>query len=255
MFHYPTLMAVAGGIILVCLIIIGYLGKFRLKKYQSPLLGSVEVWWRLNGEKSLTINNYTHGISTNVSSITKNYWYTIAEKAVQHCQDKKSPQVLFFGLGANTSSRIIAQKNPQIHQTIIEIDSYIIEACEQFFDLKSLPRYTLIHGDAYDLIDKRKDFTKKFDVVVIDIFTGNPPYVSTRSDKPHFIQKVIDWTKPDGLLIFNRPADNQRAVRDGKILIRNLRSVLDNVQVTLVQAPRGLKNNIITGMPLKRSKA
>lgn len=223
-------------------------GITRLKRYDSPILGAVEVWQKFNNEKVLTINKYTHGISANRRSIKTSYWYDIAQKALDHIGRNKSGEVLFLGLGANTSSSIIGRENPTIHQTFIEIDSSIIQAAETYFDLKKLPNYTLIQGDAYKLIDQHKDFLKKFDVIVIDIFTGNPPYVSTKSDKPNFIQKLMKWTKPGGLLIFNRPANTDQAVIDSNALTKYLKTILKNVQVTYINDPRKYQNNIVTGI-------
>jgi spermidine synthase len=234
-------------LISICLLVLRYIGIIRLKKYSSPLLGTIEVWQKFNGEKSLTINRYTHGISTNLKTINKSYWFTIAEEALKHCEKKRNPHVLFLGLGANTASNIIAKNNPLIHQTIIEIDPFIIQACESYFDLKSLPNYTLLQGDAYKLIDT-ENFKNKFDVIVIDIFTGNPPYVSTRSDKPNFIQKLLKLSNHQGLLVFNRPANTKQAIIDSDALYAYLKTILKEVKVTYIKDPRGFQNNIITGL-------
>lgn len=235
-------------VIAACLAILRSIGIIRLKKYTSPLLGSVEVWQKFSGEKSLTINKYTHGISIYKKSISKSYWYHIAKITLDHCRSKKQPKVLFLGLGANTSSLLVARKNPATHQTIIEIDDSIIKACETYFELKTMPNYTLIKGDAYKLIDTRKDFIHTFDVIVIDIFTGNPPYVSTRSDKPTFIQKLLTWSKPGGLLVFNRPANTKQALLDSEALTAYLRTILKNVTTTCIKDPRLFQNNIVTGI-------
>src|SRR3989344_5497889 len=100
----------------------------RLKSYPSPILGLIEIWEKYNGEKVLTINKYSHGISIDDKTITKSYWSFIAEEVIRHIRGKRNVQVLFLGLGANASSGIINRNNPQVKQTIIEIDENIIRA-------------------------------------------------------------------------------------------------------------------------------
>ncbi len=218
----------------------------KLKEYHSPILGLIEIWEKYNGEKILTINKYHHGISTDAKSFKKSYWYYIAKQALDHIKHQKKPEVLFFGLGANASSRTIDQQNPQAHQTIIEIDHSIIEACKEFFHLDEMKNMTVIEGDAYKLIDERKYSQKKFDVMVVDIFTGIPPYVSTKTNQPPFIEKLQKWLKKDGLIIFNRPANIAADREDTKKLDAYLRTKFKKVQTVYIKDPRGYQNEIIT---------
>lgn len=218
----------------------------KLKSYDSPIIGLIEVWQKYNGEKILTINKYHHGISTDDPSIKTSYWYYIASQALSAMRDIKKPEILFFGLGANASSRIIDHKNPHAHQTIVEIDPYIIEACKEFFHLLEMKNMTVIEADAYKLIDQRPDFKAKFDVMVVDIFTGIPPYVSTKTNQPPFIEKMVKWLKPGGTIIFNRPANIKTDREDTKKLEEYLRTKFKNVKNEYIKDQRGYENDIIT---------
>ncbi len=217
----------------------------KLKSYDSPIIGLIEIWQKYNGEKILTINKYHHGISIDDPSIKTSYWYYIAQQALK-ATDKKEPQILFFGLGANASSRLIEQKNPQAHQTIIEIDPFIIEACKEFFHLLEMKNMTVIEADAYKEIDKRPEFKAKFDVIVVDIFTGIPPYVSTKTNQPPFIEKMMKWLKPEGTIIFNRPANIKTDREDTKKLEEYLRTKFKDVKNVYIKDQRGYENDIIT---------
>jgi len=220
----------------------------KIKQYKSEISGLIEVLEKYNGEKILTINKYHHGISINQKDFDKSYWYFIATTALQHLKKKSHPEVLFLGLGANASSGIIDRKDPKIHQTIVEIDKYIVEACQEFFDLEKMRNLTLIEADAYKLIDKRPDFKNKFDVIVVDIFTGIPPYVSTKTNQPPFIEKLNKWSKKDGLIIFNRPANIQSDREDTKKLAAYLKTKFKEVKTSYIRDPRGYQNDIISAV-------
>ena len=59
-----------------------------------------------------------------------------------------------LGLGANTSSSLIEKLDPEIKQTIIEIDPAIIQACIDHFNLKEMKSVKLIEGDAFKIVEK-----------------------------------------------------------------------------------------------------
>lgn len=232
--------------VVVLIMILSKIYLRRLKKYDSPLLGSVEVWQRVNGEKILTINKSVQGISIENPSITKSYWYHIAQKALDHCKNRKNPHVLFLGLGANTSSLLISRQDARIHQTIIEIDDAIITACKEFFELDTLENYTLIKGDIHTLITTQKKFAHTFDVIVVDVFSGKPPYVSLETNEMTFVKKIVKWTKKDALLIFNRHADTPTAREIGQKLYKNLVVLSKKTRLEHIKDPRGYENYVIT---------
>lgn len=233
--------------ILILLIILWRIGLRALKKYHSPTLGEIEVLQKYNGEKLLTINGYAQGISIEKKSLKKSYWYCVANETVKFCRIRKNPRILMLGLGANTISSLIAQQNPKIHQTIVEIDSQIIQACQEYFGLRELPNYCLIQADAYKLVNDKKTFTKKFDAIIVDIYTGKPPFVSLKSNLPNFIEKLLPWLKKEGMIIFNRPAHTKDTRKDSQKLKDYLVTLFIKTEVFDIKDPRGYRNNVIIG--------
>lgn len=229
----------------ILLLALWRIGLRRLKSYHSPLLGNIEIYQKYNGEKLLTINKYAQGISVNHSSIKKSYWYKIAEITAQFCQTKKQPKILMLGLGANTIPNLIAQLNPQIQQTLLEIDSSIIQACRDYFKLDQLPNYQLIQADAYQLFNQKKPFDNTFDVLIVDIFTGKPPYVSLKSNKANFIEKLLPHLKKDGIIIFNRPGNTLEGREDSQKLKSYLLTKFKKAEIYDINDPRGYRNNVI----------
>lgn len=219
----------------------------KLKAYQSKILGKIEVFEKYNKERVLITNSYIQGVSIHDKSIEKSYWFAVAESAVKYCQGKNDPKVLMLGLGANTIPNLIAKLNPKMHQTIVEIDNFITQACREFFDLDKLPNHQLIQADAYQLFNGKKVPNQPFDVIVVDIFTGEPPYVDLKSNKPNFIIKLLPFLKKDGAIIFNRPAHNEKSRKDGQQLKDYLSTIFKETEILDIKDPRGFRNHVILG--------
>lgn len=237
------------SLILISILLYFY-WRLRLKKiaiYNSSLLGKIEIFQKYNGEKVLTINSYPQGVSIEDKSITKSYWFCIAELIAKFCKNKTKPKILMIGLGANTISALIAQKNSKIHQTIIEIDKFIIEACRKYFNLDQLPNYQIIQANAFQLLTTNSQLpTTNYDAIIIDIFTGEPPYVSLDSNQPNFIEKIMPFLKNDGMIIFNRPAHNKISRNGGMELEKYLKTLFQKTEILEIKDPRRFKNHVIT---------
>src|SRR5579885_3468276 len=94
--------------LIIMAVLLGVIWRLRIKKlkiYDSPISGPIEIWQKYNGELVMVNKNCHHGISINDKSISKSYWYKVAEEVLNKIQQKKAAQVLILGLGANTSSR------------------------------------------------------------------------------------------------------------------------------------------------------
>lgn len=251
----------------------------KLAEYTSPLVGKIEVFEKYNKEKVLTINSYPEGVSIEDKSISKSYFYKAAKLVLEHCQNVKKPKVLMLGLGANTISSLIAREKPSISQTIVEYDAQIIQACIDFFNLKSLPNYKLIQADAFKLFDSNplrhsdpdlsgkesltnvsnnsnelrdlsvEDSFKmtKFDAIIVDIFVGTPTLVPHQSNEPDFIEKLTKYLKNDGMIIFNRPGNTETALDGTNKLADYLKTKFKEVKVIYIQDPRRYKNHLIVG--------
>lgn len=241
---------IASLIIALVLLPIIFLAIWRLKLkrlalYHSPILGKIEVLQKYNGEKVLATNSYPQGISIEQESVRQSYWFTMASEAVKFCGNKKNPQVLSLGLGAGTTPNLIAQLNPKINQTIVEIEGLIIKVCKEFFGLDKIKNTKVIQADAFTYI---QDGPKgRFDVIVVDIFLAIPPYISTSSNQPDFIKKLLSCLKQDGAIIFNRPGHTEAVRNDSQKLENYLKTLFKETKILDIKDPRGYRNSIITG--------
>lgn len=232
--------------ILMLLIILRRLRLTRIASYHSRILGKIEVWQKYDGEKVLTTNSFPQGISTEQSSIKKSYWYKIAAVASLHTRPLKLPKALILGLGANTSSSLLAHLNPKVQQTIVEIDPQVIQACRDHFNLDLLPYSQIINADAHKILNSKFFILNSLDVIIVDIFLSSPPYIDRKSDQPAFIKRLLPLLKKDGLVIFNRPSHNQLSRDQGWELKRILQTLFQRVKIFDIKDPRGYRNYVIT---------
>jgi spermidine synthase len=214
-----------------------------LKKYVSPISGNIVICQTPDGEKRMMMSYYTQGISTNLDSIKQSYWYKAAEIAVNHVKNTQNPEIMTVGLGANTVPNLIANLNPKIHQTLIEIDPAVILACHEYFNLHTLPNHTLIESDIYKLLDKT-EYQATQDVILLDILTSKAKQILSKNE-PELINKVSKWLKPNGLMLFNRPAHAPQIKKDTEKFIEYLKNTFGNAAAEYVKDPRGFENAVI----------
>lgn len=216
-----------------------------VKRYHSPISGQIDISKKYNGELVLMTNYFVQGVSIEQPSITKSYWYAVAEKILIHCENKKDTETLFIGLGANTSSLLINQNNPFIKLTIVEIDPLIVTVCKKFFHLNRLQNTDIIIDDIERVVVKKQRAWKiKFDCMVVDTFEANPPYLFHASHSPEFLRQLFPWLKKDGMIVFNIPVKTEGiAVPE---LLRYLRTLFKQVDSSIIEDPRGYRNYVIT---------
>jgi spermidine synthase len=231
-------------ILLACLLLLKRLQVRKIKLFETPILEKVEILEKYNKERILLIKGVHQGISTNDKSIKKSYWYEMAKQAASYCQEKKNCQILMLGLGANTTTNLIAKLNPKIHQTIVEIDPKVIEAAKEYFSLNELPSYKLINENVYSL--KKNQFKNMFNVILVDIFTDVESFVNSKSQSKEFVDVLKNWLKNDGVIIFNHQSNTSQTLDDIKRFKKRLTKDFKKVAAVDINDPRGYRNQIIT---------
>lgn len=218
----------------------------RLGKYISKDSDLIEVYKLKSGEKRLLLNNSVQGISTELPSFNQSYWWEISNQAVMHLKKEKNPVILHIGLGACTIPNTINKELPGINQKIVEIEPLIIQACKDHFDLNSLKNTEIINSDIFDIINKQPNWNNYFSVIVTDLFTNNPKVLTPLENKYEFLEKLSNWLKTDGILIFARPSHTEHRIKEAQELINYLSKQFRNVNKKYVKDPRGFQNYVIT---------
>lgn len=244
-------MFIQVSISLLLLILLIYLKRRftwkLLKRYESPVSGKIDVSQKYNGELVLMTNFFVQGVSIEQPSIIKSYWHAVSRSILKHCQGKINASVLFIGLGANTSSRLVYESNPKIRQTIVEIDPLIVQACRDYFHLDDMENTEVITADIFAVLPKKKMIWKhKFDCIVIDTFVANPPYLLHGSHDPSYLNRLLPWLKEDGMFLFNVPVKIRGAEIES--LIDYLQEHFRKVEHKMIYDPRGYRNHFIIAM-------
>jgi len=233
--------------LLISIIIFYFKIKIKvLKSINTKVSGKIKVVRLSNGELSLTLNEYPQGVSVNLKTIKNSYWAKTAQKVAEAIKDLEHPQILMLGLGANTIPKLIRDLNNKCTIIIIEIDDQIISLCKEFFNLKENQKTIVRAGDAYKLVKDMLQTKSKYDVIIVDMFIGIPPYVSPESSTPDFINDLKQLIEPEGQIIFNRPAYFEQERLNVKELKEYLNTQFKELQSDFVHDSRGYKNDIIS---------
>ena len=112
------------------------------------------------------------------------------------CPEPKS--VLHLGLGGGSIVRWMHREFPELKQTVIEINSSVIEAAHSFFELPKDKRLRVLCADAAEIIPT---LTEKYDLIFLDAYGdyGAPKEVKSSE----FFQNVEGCLKSTGWLVGN----------------------------------------------------
>lgn len=218
----------------------------KLKTYHSPLTGTIIVWEKYNKERLLTTNGFSQGVSIGDRSIKKSYWYYQAEQILKHCINKKNPAVLWLGLGAGTGPHLVAKKNSNIKQTIVEFDPLIIQTANEYFSLGTIPHAVIVQNDAYKEIGVLAKQGKNFDAIIVDIYSDDDPQNGKRAVEADFLVSLSKLLEQDGILIFNRLAHTKEERERTKQLIKQLQKNFRKTNNSFIKDSRGYQNEVIT---------
>ncbi len=202
----------------------------------------------------MVFNNCVQGISIQQPDFSKSYWGYVADITTAAVKNISHPSILHIGLGANTISAAISKKNPDIHQTIVELDPVVIKACQEYFNLQDLTHSTIIQSDIFELLDKKPEWHCQFDTILTDIYTAHPDIHTPPENKYEFIIKISDWLKEDGILIFNRPAHTPALRLEAERLENYVKEEFEDVEKKYIKDPRGFENYIITATRKRHTK-
>jgi len=220
-------------------------GIRKLVTVHSPRTGEIIVWEKKNGERLLTTNGFSQGISVGKNSLSNTYWGYQVEQILKKTTRRKNPSVLWLGLGAGTGTILLSHKNPKINQVIVEFDPQIIQIAKEFFFLTESSHVAITEADAYQEVQKLRKSNQRFDAISVDIYTNDAPHNGMRSTEDDFLRTIFSLLKPEGIILFNRLAHKKKEkARTGKFQ-RVLKQYASTVHKKFIQDPRGYKNEIL----------
>jgi len=136
--------------------------------WENENLGEVVQVWEKEGRRELRFGN--HIMQSVFSTVNAEYLvlpYTrFMLLGLLFCPNPKT--VLHVGLGGGSIARWLHREFPLLQQTIIEINSGVVEAAQLFFDFPQDDRLRIFQGDATEIIPT---LTEKFDLIFLDAYT------------------------------------------------------------------------------------
>lgn len=162
---------------------------FRTETYQSEKNGTVTVR-HLPGETKVIVRDYEQ---------SGRYLQTLWRKALLRVPESHSvSQVLMLGGAGTCAIREVYRRFPKAHVLVVDWDPVMVDIA------KSLQQWPRAHapeflvGDAKDVV---KTLNRRFDLILIDLFTGGETDPDLAS--PEMVADVANLLEPDGYLLLN----------------------------------------------------
>lgn len=162
---------------------------FGTETYQSEKNGTVTVR-RFPGETKVIVGNYEQ---------SGRYLQTLWHKALLRVPELHSvKQVLMLGGAGTCAIREVHRRFPDAHVLVVDWDQVMVEIAKslQQWPRKHAPEFVV--GDAKDVV---KTLNRKFDLILVDLFTGGETDPDLASDD--VVADVTRLLEPEGYLLLN----------------------------------------------------
>ena len=110
-------------------------------------------------------------------------------------------RVLIAGLGGGSLPSALTTLFPEAQIDVIEIDRAVVNVAKEFFDFEVTDQVSVIVNDARVYVKRAALLEKKYDLVILDAFTGD--YIPEHLLTLEFLQEVRSIMTPDGVLVAN----------------------------------------------------
>lgn len=124
-------------------------------------------------------------------------WYTQQlDLAVTHAPQKKN--ILMLGGGALTLPQHLANKYPESHIDVVEIDPELASIARRYFGYKDPGNVSLIFTDARTYVNQTK---KQYDIILVDVYGDmEVPFVFLTQE---YGDRIKEITRPAGIVAVN----------------------------------------------------
>ena len=110
-------------------------------------------------------------------------------------------RVLIAGLGGGSLPSALTTLFPEAQIDVIEIDQAVVNVAKEFFDFEETDQVSVIVNDARVYVKRAALLEKKYDLVILDAFTGD--YIPEHLLTLEFLQEVRSIMTPGGVLVAN----------------------------------------------------
>jgi spermidine synthase len=187
------------------------------KTIESKYSGTLEITW-YNGKKHLNSKNanYSYGALQRILKF-----------GIQKIDLKKVNSILILGLGGGSVVETLREDfNYTKKIEAVEIDPIIIDIAKTEFEISESKILKIHCTDAIDFIVTN---TKKFDLIIIDLFIDLT--VPSKFKNLEFWKDVLKSKSSKGDIIFNASIVNENSISNLDTIISFLKSKVYNVSV------------------------
>lgn len=172
--------------------IFSYLTPITIYKSKSSISKSIEVTW-INGELVIDSENtnYSYG---SLQRILRIGLLKIGFNTIQTMED-----VLVLGVaGGSVIKTLVDEIKCQGKIIGVEIDPYIVEIANSYFQLNEIPNLEIHIQDAFDFVLRNKE---SYNLIIIDVFEDLQ--MPTFLFESFFINHTASLLKKNGFILFN----------------------------------------------------
>ncbi len=121
-------------------------------------------------------------------------------------------RVLILGFGLASVPLILEKKhNKKYHYTGVEIDEEVLYLANKYVMDELSSSFDLVCTDAFLYALQCE---KQFDLVIMDVFCDD--LIPLHFENEDFLNRLQEMTKPDGLIMYNRLAFNEKDIEHSK---------------------------------------
>ncbi len=168
-------------------------GVTEIEEVESVYNGSVSV------VRDLAWGTYIKaGGLTQSGGVAKKVWKSVLKKVKNQKPDVRSSLIL--GLGGGSTAGLIKKYWEGVEVTGVDIDPVMVDLGKKY--LKMPEDIEIIIGDAEKEVKSKKLKGKSFDLICVDIYTGDSFPEKFQADE--FLMSVYNLLNKSGVIVFNR---------------------------------------------------
>ncbi|MBK9271049.1 MAG: fused MFS/spermidine synthase [Saprospiraceae bacterium] len=189
---------------------LSYLMDVLIESRQSELNPDLKLYWS-SGRYKLVTKGAVYSFEDKYTNFLKAF--QLIKTEIPQLQT-----VLVLGLGIGSIPQMLRQiYHSDAEITAIELDKSIIELYEKYISAKFTKKIQIIHEDGLQFAENH---VGQYDLICMDIFVDSK--VPSEFLSTSFAENLKKMLSPNGILIFNRLAENEKDEKENEIFFQNI---------------------------------
>ena len=198
----------------------------------------------------VVVNNGKLMLNANQSNYSFGGLHLIFEQLFDQIEIRKYDikNVLLLGLGAGSVVDLLVNKHGlNCEITGVELDAKVIDFAKKYFDIQKYESLKIVQSDAFAYV---QNCSKKFDLIVIDLFVGDTVPEAFASEE--FIMHLRRLTNEKCCVAYNKMTDNVKHKEELKMLSTKFDQVFPGWALFKIYA-YGFENSLLCFNTFRKS--